>query len=208
MHPLGRPQPTSGLLLLAACALAGCGGGRRAPSILDLSPFGDAPAGENINSGASGWEAASYQDDGPLYGWDGSPVGEAGPQAAPPELTPQDRALEKSGGSRLVLLELYNQAVEERDGYQLEVEEQNRALEEMRTRHDDLERRFEELSAAFDALEQSKTLLAKENEELAARLATAQIRRLETEKAWLESTLEWEQRLEESTGKTPEGDGQ
>ncbi len=49
-----------------------------------------------------------------------------------------------------------------------------------------------------DALEAERARLQEENFDLAGRLVTAQIRRLESEKILLESKIEW-QRLEEKT---------
>ena len=47
----------------------------------------------------------------------------------------------------------------------------------------------------YDALSSEKTAVEQEVRDLAARLTTAQIRRLQAERAWLESAIEWRDQL-------------
>jgi len=172
------------LALLAACET----------SRSSLGPIADAPSA--VGSAPlprSGWEVAPQAAQSPLYGWDGSPVGSAAPGTVERAEVASERQLEDSGGSRLVLLELYNQAVQERDEYLLEIEAQNRQLELTAGRTAELERRLGELQTAFDALGAKVGALEQENQDLAARLALAQVRRLEAEKAWLESAIAQEE---------------
>jgi chromosome segregation ATPase len=92
---------------------------------------------------------------------------------------------------RMYILELYQQAIDERDALEQDVADLTAAL---RDTQDRLETRDTELAAgtarAADLDARMEGLLA-ENQDLAARLATAQIRRLEAEQALLESKLHW-----------------
>ena len=101
--------------------------------------------------------------------------------------------LEESGGSRLVLLDLYQIAVDERDELTLEVGALNDRIDHERQRYVELQRRLHELEATHEATRLEQRGLAEQNLELAGRLTMAQIRRLEAEKLLLESTLKWQQ---------------
>ncbi len=172
-----------------------------------VSPFEKAnhvtalPAAEDPN----GWSGTTPDTQGTLYGFDGHPVGQ-GPIGGPTPGTVQEtegtmpRGLEETGGSRLVVLELYAEAVRDRDALALEVDAQNTALEQAERRQRDLEARMEELQQAYDALGAQKEALEQEKLDLAARLTTAQIRRLQAEKAWLESAIEWRDLSERTAG--------
>lgn len=181
-----RPRhllPAIPLWLLAACETSRTSMSPGVPSDVAV----ERPA-------ATGWETR-VDDSRPLLGWDGSPVGDVVPgsvERVSSTTNPPDRALEDSGGSRLVLLELYNQAVQERDSYLLEIEAQNRHLELAAGERAELERRIAELQDAYDALGAEKRALEDQNQDLATRLATAQVRRLEAEKARLELMIEQE----------------
>ncbi len=183
-------------LSLSLLALASCQAGQFAV----VSPFSEsepetmvAPADD-----PNGWGTGVQSTDDVLYGWDGSPVNGPIASQAPGTVQIVDRDLghglegsEGTGGSRLVLLDLYNQAVGEREELALQVDIQNEALEQAERRYQDLERRYAELEEGFDTLSAQKSAVEEERRELAARLTTAQIRRLEAEKAWLVSAIEW-----------------
>lgn len=179
-------RTTSLFLLPVLVGLSGCLSGAHPY----LPPRRETAA--DLQPDPAGWGATRTPASSPLYGWDGSPVG------PPPSGTVQRTAdtaghpLEDGGGSRLVLLDLYQRAVEERDEYLLEVEAQNRALELAEGRFQELSAQHDELAAAFDRLGVEKSDLELENADLAGRLTTAQIRRLEAEKAWLEAAIEWQ----------------
>ena len=171
------------LLAFAAC---------RTPTLGEIDPSAEPPT--LVTAPGAGWEAGAADANVPLYAWDGSPVGSRVPGSVARTSTRDDRVLDEQGGSRFVLLELYSQAVQERDEYLLEIDAQNEVIAQAEERYAELELRHAELAAANDALAAEKAQLQAENQDLAARLATAQIRRLEAEKAWLESAIEWERR--------------
>lgn len=175
-------------LLAAAAVLAGC----RSDQLGTVGPFEPPEPPPELSPGPPLVAGASDPEATTLWGWDGSPVGSAPAGVVRRVDEPAAHPLEESGGSRLVLLDLYQRAVEERDEYLLEVEAQHAALEQAEQRAREQEARYGELRAAHDALAAENQRLAAENLDLAARLTTAQIRRLEAEKAWLEAAIESE----------------
>lgn len=189
-------RPTTILFLLSSFALVSCEAGRTS-----IGPFGRpmAASSEPPVPDTSGWDTGAVDSRAPLYGWDGSPVAGADPGGIERAPAASDRELDETGGSRFMMLELYERAVDERDGYLLEVEHQNRELELARQRYAELERRFAALSASHDALGAEKEAVEKQNRDLVGRLATAQIRRLEAEKAWLEAAIAQEREAAEAS---------
>ncbi|MCC6406158.1 MAG: hypothetical protein IT453_03255 [Planctomycetes bacterium] len=112
-----------------------------------------------------------------LYGRDGKPVG-AAPRGAVAE---QDQA-----GGRMTLLELYQKSCEERDALLAELELVRADLERTQTALLDAQQRIAGYETSSTSELQSLDALRAENLDLAARLATAHIRRMEAEKTLLE----------------------
>ena len=96
------------------------------------------------------------------------------------------------GGGRTHIIELYSEAIDERDALRDEVEGLNRALEASAQELELERQQAEALRQRLADVERENVTLFAENEELLARLVTAQIRRLESDKTYLESRLEWE----------------
>lgn len=131
-----------------------------------------------------------------LYARDGSvvqPGGAASTQANGPAAgrLPQE-------GSRTFMLELYQKAIDEKEALALEIKNLEATLSKSRSELAAALKEKTELQQKLDALEAERARLQEENFDLAARLVTAQIRRLESEKILLESKIEW-QRLEEKS---------
>lgn len=124
-----------------------------------------------------------------LYARDGTVVH---PGRQPTEGDPSSlHEPEGVGGSRYRMLELYQQVVDERDALAIEVDRLNADLDKSMAEAKDLRER---LAAAQANLEDARSELARlreQNRELAGRLTTAQIRRLEAEKLLLEARIEW-----------------
>jgi len=137
-------------------------------------------------------ELGPLNQERPLLGWDGSPVGSKTPGIVERTDEPLSHRLEEPAVNRLVLLDLYQQAVEERDGYLIQVQAGNSALEQAESRFRTLEQRQRDLQGAYDLLGKEKGDLELLNLELAGTLTTAQIRRLEAERVWLEAAIEWQ----------------
>ncbi len=170
-------------LLVTACATA--------------PPMGSAPVNPT-----PGWEASGMGRPGAvLYGRDGSPVGSTG--GSNPAATDQQAAQgpvitdtgdmphrpTDAGGSRPVLLELFQEAVAERDNLGLELEMTRVALRETEDRLMEMEN---QLMAEMQSGQKAKEGWEKaesQTYEMGRRLAVAQMRRLEAEKLLLEKTL-------------------
>ncbi|MCK6445377.1 MAG: hypothetical protein L6Q99_03210 [Planctomycetes bacterium] len=116
-----------------------------------------------------------------LYGRDGKPVG-AAPRSVAADSTPTD--------GRLTLLELYQTSCQERDALLGELELVRADLD--RTQAALLEAQAKIAGYETESADEAAQLeaLRAENLELAARLATAHVRRMEAEKRVLELELE------------------
>jgi hypothetical protein len=156
-----------------------------------LVPPSNAPARASVPYGppeTDPWSANNERKQ--LYARDGSPV----PNKPAASVTTADaigRDLGAKEGSRPYLLELYQQAIEQKEALALEVSALHAALEEADHRQLELETDNEGLKQRIRQIEQRVTALEADKLDLAGRLATAQIRRLEAEKLLLETTLEW-----------------
>ena len=171
------------------------------------------PAGEASTTNASNgdaipslaeWFKTEEPGDPTLY-----PNGE-GPLDAPTpgfevESGSSMRSVEPTESGRMHLLELYQQAIDEREALEKEVLGIPAALEQT---YADLESTQQMLSgeeSRTQALETERDGLLAENADLAGRLATAQIRRLEAEKMLLEAKIELARYLE-GTGVPAQGE--
>ena len=99
--------------------------------------------------------------------------------------------VEPASQGRMYIVELYQQAIEERDALQIEVEGLYASVEELQSAVAASEEALAERDARIARLEEDGRALLDENVDLAARLATAQIRRLEAEKMLLETKIAW-----------------
>ena len=127
-----------------------------------------------------------------LYARDGTPVSAAGSVAQEPVGPLSTRDLAGSQGGRMYILELYQNVIEERDGLALEVSALQAELEATRAALIEADGEIGELQATVASMQAEQQSMLEENLELAARLTTAQIRRLQAEKLLLEVRLEQE----------------
>ncbi len=125
----------------------------------------------------------------PLLAWDGGVIAGA-PQGVVTEESGTPRGLQSPPGGRMHIIELYQQVLDERDALAEEVESLQRALEQTGAALEEERRKSAQLELRVAGLEEGHRGLLEENRELAARLATAQIRRLEAEKLLLEARIE------------------
>jgi len=159
---------TSLLLVVAAC------GSTPTQQTTDLAPIGATTAG-------------------PLYARDGSVV--AVPPKSSSRVEPETkRDLGDREGSRPYLLELYQKAVEEKNALSVEVENFKAALEQERKLNSQGAEERALLRAEITKLSQERDNARNESVDLASRLTTAQIARLEAEKALLEVQIANRQR--------------
>ncbi len=211
-----KPFATPGLLL---CVLAGCAPTaflRSDPPLLVSSPplsafARPAPQGGADGGGGVGQSAldlgSAYRTDpatrgrielvgeptpteAPLLGWNGDVV-EAPPGGNSIEDGDGGRGLDPAPGGRTTIIELYQKAIDERDALAKEVEALRRSLVHAQTTLDGSLADLRALEQRAVASEAESQRLLQENEELSARLATAQIRRLEAEKLLLEAQIRW-----------------
>lgn len=126
-----------------------------------------------------------------LYARDGSVV--AGDQPGSITTTGEPtRDVGSNAGSRMYLLDLYQKAMDEKDALALEVKGLNAALTQEQSALEALTKERNALAAQVQTLQGENQRVAVENVDLAARLTTAQIRRLEAEKLLLEAQIEWQ----------------
>ena len=135
-------------------------------------------------------EAQSRELEPVLYGRDGRPVEAGDPGGAGGEQEPLSaRELAGNQGGRMYILELYQNVIEERDQLALEVETLGGEIERARAALAAADQRIAELEAALATASAENQRQRTENVDLAGRLATAQIRRLQAEKILLELRL-------------------
>ncbi|MBI1379868.1 MAG: hypothetical protein GC161_02125 [Planctomycetaceae bacterium] len=183
LDPWAAKAPQGGsstLVLPQAAAAAGEAIGDAVGGIADL-----VTGARSVPPGSTGLESRG------VYDADGG-AAKAQLPGAVGELDGQMRELELSGSGRLYLLEMYQQALEDRDTLEMEVGTLTARLEHMQARATELETQLAATDAARAKLAQDGETLRAENQDLAARLVTAQIRRLEAEKMLIEARIEQE----------------
>ncbi len=174
-----------GMLGLGACvAPMGTWPDHNSPS----SPYGipSAPGAQGVSSPS---KKLGMPVEESIYAWDGGVVDAAKPGSVKEGVPSHD--VQPTEGGRMYILELYQEAIDERDSLQLEVTALNASLEQAQLAIDDYVQRLSRSDARAATLTTERDRLRNENADLAARIVTAQIRRLEAEKVLLESKLEW-----------------
>ena len=135
-------------------------------------------------------ESPQLQSKPVLYARDGSVVGEQAPGTIAVSEHP-GQAVANPDGSRWTLLEPYQDTLTQNEGLQLEVAALNEALERANAREEELKRQLAEVNRELTDKAVRIAKLKDHNVELASRLTTAQIRRLQSEKLLLEAKLDW-----------------
>lgn len=126
---------------------------------------------------------ASGANETVLYARDGSVV-QQGNSSGTTNLP--RREVQNQEGSRTKILELYERVVEERDQLRLALSARESELVQLHQQFEREVARANGLESRVASAELASVGLAGQNLELAARLTTAQIKRLEAEKKWLE----------------------
>jgi len=172
-------------LLVGACAMPTM---KALPAPTETLPVETMPAAGPQNDG---W-AAEPRPEPKLYARDGSVVGAqpAGTVAVTPN-TGQSVAAPGGEGSRWTLLEQYQSAVKAKEELEVEVQGLTAALDQSEARELELTAELEQLRELASRNEAQIETLKAESVELASRLTTAQIRRLQSEKLLLEAKLDW-----------------
>ena len=151
-------------------------------------------------------ESPQLQGKPVLYARDGSVVGEQAPGTIAVAEHP-GQSVASPDGSRWTLLEHYQDTLTENEDLQLEVGALNDALERSKAREEELKRQIAELNTQLTDRSQRIAKLEGHNLELASRLTTAQIRRLQSEKLLLEAKLDWK-RIETVINESEAGSGE
>jgi outer membrane murein-binding lipoprotein Lpp len=123
-----------------------------------------------------------------LYGRDGAPVWTSEAGGTQIRKGPTGEAI--ADGSRVYLLELYQQVIDEKERLGIEVKSLTASLERLQADLKSNTEKLEQSSAENARLQGELERSRLENLELAGRLVTAQIRRLEAEKLLLEYKIE------------------
>ncbi len=166
-------------------------GGCSLPSVKAL-PAGDRPVdvAAQMPATTSSPMAPRSASEPRLYARDGSIVNAQSPgTVAMTPSTGQSAAVDD--GSRWTLLEQYQATIQENESLEFELEALTRALEQSEARETGLATEITGLEAKIAGLGQRVEVLEGHNLELASRLTTAQIRRLQSEKLLLEAKLDW-----------------
>lgn len=154
------------------------------------SPVTDGAPGRPAASGSDGGatiersepSAAPRREDAPLLGWNGGVVLDSPTQEAP------SHGIEPGQG-RMRILSLYQQVLDERDALRDELQATADAMEGAQRHQVELEEENRTLRERVVELENAQASMQAENLDLAARLTTAQIRRLEAERLLLETKI-------------------
>jgi chromosome segregation ATPase len=139
----------------------------------------------------------SNPGEGVLYARDGSVVN-AGTQPTRPDQEPR-RELGAQEGSRVYLLELYQKAMDEKNALALEVESLHATLDDERKTATSTTTEEEQLKTALAQVTQERDALKAQALDLAARVTSAQIARLEAEKALLQLQIDAAQKDDSAT---------
>lgn len=199
-----QPRPSRARRITAALCLAAAAASLESCANLPAAAGSVAPDGQGArvrhgavdqsakNDYSSGWAPPRPAEGTPvLYGRDGSPVG----SSTPGQVVETERSLNSGvappGGSRIVLLEMFEQAVQERDELLLDFDDLVARFERAEQEIARLTSLVESLTGEVATLRSANTALSDSQFELAGRLAQAQISRLESERALLEATIEW-----------------
>lgn len=159
-------------LCAAAIALAAC------------AQLPDGTAAASDSEPTLPWEGASET-------WHFDEAASADGGASATDALAQDlaRDVRPSDDGRMYLLELYQKAIEERDALAADARALTAELERARAALAERDRTIAELERRAEELAGDRDRRIEENFDLAGRLTTAQIRRLQAEKALLESQL-------------------
>jgi hypothetical protein len=167
---------------------------------------------EAAEAQAAAQAAAGRQDETPrppLYAWDGGVIDSAR-QGSVGQSAP-GHGIEPTMEGRMHIIELYQEVLDERDSLVREVDMLGTTLSKTQDLLERSLRERSELEARIADLVSVQAAVGAENHALAARLTTAQIRRLEAEKQLLESQIAWHRRAGEAVpgrSNEPAGGGQ
>jgi len=141
---------------------------------------------------------AQVVEPGVLYARDGSVVGGHGQGSVTVNDGQASREVGVDSGSRMYLLERFQETVEENESLQFEIQGLAAALDQAEARAAQLEKDLSDLQTLHLESESRTKKLEADNLALAEHLTTAQIRRLQAEKLLIEAKIDW-QRIQRMT---------
>jgi hypothetical protein len=161
------------------------------------APSDEARAAESPSADAK--KPAPNNSSSVLYARDGSVVATEAAGAQKAEVTPRvgveaARELGDRSGTRVYMVELYQKALEDKTALVQQVQALEAELEHSRAACNDGDKVREGLRSQMDALMKERDQLRADTLDLAARLTTTQLRRLEAEKKLLEMQIEAQRR--------------
>jgi chromosome segregation ATPase len=158
------------------------------------------PTAANYDQRSTPWQQPQAQvaEPGVLYARDGSVIGGPGKGTLTVDDGSANREVGVDSGSRMYLLERFQETVEENESLQFEIQGLAAALDQAEARAAELEKELSELQTLhLEETTRTKKLEA-DNLALAEHLTTAQIRRLQAEKLLIEAKIDW-QRIQRMT---------
>jgi chromosome segregation ATPase len=166
-----------------------------------LTACGSTPSNTNPDPGATSSSVSPTTNPGAgtLYARDGSVV-TAGSQSSRPDQEPR-RELGSQEGSRVYLLELYQKAMDEKNALALEVESLRATLEDERNSATATTGEQDKLKAELAEVTKERDALRAQALDLAARVTSAQIARLEAEKSLLQTQIDAAQQAEAASSR-------
>ncbi len=184
------------VLALSACALT--------PSGTETTQSAVSPSTSSPTTSSSGASTATVE--APLYARDGSVVsGGSQPQSQTQQPVRHDaepkREIGGNEGSRVYLLELYQKSMDEKNALSLEAETLRATLAAERKTADASALELERTRAELAQMTLERDGFRTQSLELAARVTSAQIARLEAEKSLLEHKIETHKREEAAAAK-------
>ena len=175
--------------LLSACTI------NEGVQLVVQDPFGEevgAQPTESEQDAAGGWSGWGDTSGATLYAHDGSPVGTGGAWDGAPQgssIGAPDRGLSEDPGSRFLLLDRYQEVLDDRDHLEVELAGVQAELDQAWARIDQLEQRLSTLDTDFSTRGEELAQARSRITDLADRLVTAEIHRLEAERRWYEAEI-------------------
>jgi uncharacterized protein (DUF342 family) len=154
----------------------------------------------NFDQRNTPWQQPQAQvvEPGVLIARDGTVVGGPGKGSLTVSEGAANREVGADNGSRMYLLERFQETVEENEALQFEIQGLAAALDQAEARAAQLEKDLSALQTRYLDQETLTKQLEKDNLALAEHLTTAQIRRLQAEKLLIEAKIDW-QRIQRMT---------
>lgn len=142
-----------------------------------------------------------------LYARDGRPIAASGPERFSPAPELPAHGVQRGEQSRMYLLELYQETIDEKEALELEVRAMTADLTLVRQEALSFQQELATARTEIEALRAERDRQHEELRALTSRLLTAQIRRLESDKLLLEAKIDWARTRQVIESKAREASG-